>query len=66
MPIGTTAPFSAMSGVETKAMSLLCAGATAAEGLHRFVQRFRLEGALVPGLRRGVAGLQPAGATSSA
>ena len=26
-PIGTTAPFSAMSGVETNAMSLLCAGA---------------------------------------
>ena len=26
MPTGTTAPFSAMSGVETNAMSLLCAG----------------------------------------
>ena len=26
MPIGTTAPFSAMSGVDTNAMSLLCAG----------------------------------------
>ena len=25
-PTGTTAPFSAMSGVETKAMSLLCIG----------------------------------------
>ena len=27
MPIGTTAPFSAMSGVDTNAMSLLCVGA---------------------------------------
>ena len=31
--IGTTAPFSAMSGVATNAMSLLCAGAPAPKAL---------------------------------
>ena len=59
-PIGTTAPFSAMSGVDTNAMSLLCAGAAAAERLHRLVHRLGLERALVPRLRRRVAGFEPA------
>ena len=38
-PIGTTAPFSAMSGVEKNVMSLLCAGRRAAQRLDRVVQR---------------------------
>ena len=46
MPTGTTAPFSAMSGVGKNTMSLLCAGVAAAQRLHRLGQRLVSNAAL--------------------
>ncbi len=48
MPTGTTAPFSAMSGVWKNTMSLLCDRLAAAQRLHGLCHAVRVEGGLVP------------------